>query len=49
MGTENFEDFEAGGFGKPFNIGHRCFYFGKEVILFVKASKYKTVFSSLFD
>ena len=35
--------------GKPYNIAHRCFYFSKEVILFVKNCKYERVFSSLFD
>lgn len=49
MDSGDFETFESGRTGKPYDIGHRCFYFGKEVILFVKSSKYKSVFSSLFD
>lgn len=35
--------------GKPYNIRHRCFYFSKSVLQFVKDSKFETVFSSLFD
>jgi len=35
--------------GKPYNIRHRCFFFSKEIILFVKESKYDKVFYSLFD
>ena len=34
---------------KPFNIKHRCFYFSKEVVLFVRSCKYENVFNSLFD
>ncbi len=34
---------------KPYKISHRCFYFSKEVILFVKECKYETVYRSLFD
>ena len=34
---------------KPYNIRHRCFYFSREVILFVKNCSYGKVFGSLFD
>lgn len=34
---------------KAYKIGHRCFYFSKEVICFVKECKYEKVFYSLFD
>jgi four helix bundle protein len=34
---------------RPYDIRHRCFYFSKEVILFVKEVKYDKVFYSLFD
>jgi four helix bundle protein len=34
---------------KPFGIKHRCFYFSKDVVLFVKDCKYDKVFTSLFD
>ena len=37
------------GGAKPYKISHRCFYFSKEVVLFVKKCKYRSVFSSLFD
>ena len=34
---------------KPYNIRHRCFYFSKEVIRFVKDSRFEKIYSSLFD
>jgi four helix bundle protein len=34
---------------KPYNIRHRCFFFSKEIILFVKDCKYGRVYASLFD
>lgn len=34
---------------KPYNTRHRCFYFSKEIILFVKGCRYERVYSSLFD
>jgi len=34
---------------KPYNIRHRCFYFSKDIILFVKECKYDKVYYSLFD
>ena len=34
---------------KPYNIKHRCFYFSKDVVLFVRSCKYEFVFNSLFD
>jgi len=34
---------------KPYNIRHRCYYFSKEVLLFVKDCKYDRVYTSLFD
>lgn len=34
---------------KPYNIRHRCFYFAKAVIAFVKESKYDKVYYSMFD
>src|SRR5689334_13081787 len=34
---------------KPYNIRHRCFFFSKEVILFVKDCMYEKVFASMFD
>ena len=34
---------------KAYNIRHRCFYFSKEVLLFVKDSKYERIYSSLFE
>jgi four helix bundle protein len=43
------DTFELNEGEKPYKIGHRCFYFSKEVILFVKGSKYDRVYYSLFD
>ncbi len=34
---------------KPYNIRHRCYYFSKEVLLFVRDCKYDRVYTSLFD
>jgi four helix bundle protein len=44
-----FETFEVHEDGKPYKISHRCFYFSKEVILFIRECKYETVYRSLFD
>jgi four helix bundle protein len=46
---ETFESFEVNEEKKPYNIRHRCFYFSKEVILFVKRCKYDRIYHSLFD
>ena len=46
---EEFEIFELNEEGKPYKISHRCFYFSKEVILFVKECKYENTFRSLFE
>jgi four helix bundle protein len=35
--------------GKPYNIRHRCFCFSKDVLQFVKETKFQIVFASLFD
>ena len=45
---ESFEfEFHEG--QKPYNIRHRCYYFAREVVLFVKSCKYDRVYLSLFD
>jgi four helix bundle protein len=46
---ETFETFEVNEGEKPYNIRHRCYYFSKEVVLFVKGCKYDRVYHSLFD
>lgn len=46
---EAFESFELNEEGKPYNIRHRCFFFSKEIILFVRECKYEKIYSSLFD
>ena len=49
MMEEDVEVFELNEAGKPYKISHRCFYFSKEVILFVSECKYEIVFRSLFE
>jgi four helix bundle protein len=44
-----FETFEVNEGQKPYNIRHRCYYFSKEVLLFVKDCRYEKVYYSLFD
>jgi four helix bundle protein len=44
-----FETFEVNEGQKPYNIRHRCYYFSKEVLLFVKDCRYEKVYHSLFD
>ena len=46
---DDFETFELNEGEKPYLLKHRCYYFSKEVILFVKSSRYDKIFSSLFD
>jgi len=46
---EDAEIFELNEGDKPYKISHRCFYFSKDVILFVKECKYEIVFRSLFE
>ena len=43
------ETFELNEDEKPYNIGHRCFYFSKDVILFIKGCKYERIYHSMFD
>ena len=43
------ETFELNEDEKPYNIGHRCFYFSKDVILFIKECKYERIYHSMFD
>lgn len=45
MRTDNlFEEAD-----RPYNIRHRCFFFSKEVIRFVKDCKYDRIYYSIFD
>ncbi len=34
---------------KTYNIRHRCFHFSKNVIEFIKQTKYDRIYNSLFD
>jgi four helix bundle protein len=44
-----FETFELNEAEKPYNIRHRCFFFSKDIIVFVGECKYDRIYSSLFD
>ena len=46
---DTYETFELNEDARPYNIGHRCFYFSKEMILFIKDCKYEKIHFSLFD
>lgn len=41
--------FELNDDTKPYNIGHRCFYFSKELILFIRNCQYEKIYFALFD
>ena len=50
MQNENSIDtFEFNEENKPYNIRHRCFYFSKNVIDFIKSCHYEKIYHSLFD
>jgi hypothetical protein len=38
--------FELNDETKPYNIGHRCFYFSKELILFIRNYQYEKIYFS---
>jgi hypothetical protein len=44
---ESFESFELNEGEKPYNIRHRCFFFSKEIVVFVGNSKYDRIYISL--
>ena len=41
--------FELNDETKPYNIGHRCVYFSKELILFIRNCRYEKIYFSIFD
>ena len=47
--NDEFETFELNEGEKPYNIRHRCFFFSKNIIVFVRECKHDKIFSSLFD
>lgn len=49
MAEDEFYDFALNEQAKPYNIRHRCFFFAKDVILFVGKCNYDRIYSSLFD
>ncbi|MNU20318.1 hypothetical protein D3C71_85600 [compost metagenome] len=45
-----FEEFVMDeGNGKPYNIRHRCFYYSRTILEFVKTATFEIVFASVFD
>ena len=46
---DEIESFELHEVGKPYKISHRCFYFSKEVIGFLKECNYDRIYHSMFD
>jgi four helix bundle protein len=46
---DDFDSFEFNEDQKPYNIRHRCYFFSKDIILFIGNSAYERKFSSLFD
>lgn len=46
---DEFDNFELNEEQKPFDIRHRCFFFSKEMIVFVRHCDYDRIYSSLFD
>ena len=49
MVEEAFVNFDLQEGEKPYNIRHRCYYFSKEIVLFVRECKYDKVYHSIFD
>ena len=49
IGEQDFYGIELKEGERPYNIRHRCYFFSKEILLFVKECKYDKVYSSLFD
>jgi four helix bundle protein len=47
--THELDAFELNEEGKPYGIRHRCYYFSKDIVWFVKNCKYDWVYRSLFD
>ena len=47
--SSEIEIFELSEGEKPYKISHRCFYFSKEVIMFVKNCNYERIYQSMFD
>lgn len=47
--NDTIDTFELNEEGKAYRISHRCFYFSKEVILFIKGTKYERIYHSMFD
>ena len=49
MMESELETFELKENEKPYNIRHRCYYFSKQTLFFVKGCKYDKVYNSLYD
>jgi four helix bundle protein len=46
---EGIEFFELNEDAKPYDIKHRSYYFGREVVKFIGHSKYDRIYHSMFD
>lgn len=46
---DEFDNFELNEEQRPVDIRHRCFFFSKEIIVFVGRCDYDRIYSSLFD
>lgn len=47
--NDTIDTFELKEEGKAYKISHRCFYFSKAVILFIKGTKFERIYHSMFD
>ena len=46
---DDFEITEWNEGEKPYGIKHRCYFFSKEIIFFIKGCTYDRIYNSLFD
>src|SRR5437762_6026020 len=49
MMERELETFELKENEKHYNVRHRCYYFSKQILFFVKGCKYDKFYNSLFD
>lgn len=46
---DDFSSIELNEDGKPYNIRHRCFYFSKDIIEFIKQVRIEKLYFSIYD
>jgi four helix bundle protein len=49
IGEYDIQGLEVNEDDRPYNIRHRCYYFAKQVVLFIKECRYDRVYHSMFD